>query len=137
MTIDHLLPKLYNGLDNKRNIIWVCRSCNSSRGSRRPYEYYACKGGVEKAKYGLPRIAEGKYLKFAFEILEGKSLLDMKIDRIIEEICPNCDLKKLCVKGGVEGRLSPLCIDGILTLCFEQDRGSRTIFKYNEREDML
>jgi len=118
LTIDHLLPRLYNGPDDEKNIVWVCRNCNSSKGSRRPYEFYTYKEGIEGAKYGLPRIAEGKYLKFAFEVLDKKGLLNVKINRIIKEICPKCDLKKLCVKERTGGKLSPLCIDGILTLCF-------------------
>ena len=38
------------------------------------YEYFAIQAGVEAAKYNVPRIAEGKYLKFAYETLKENNL---------------------------------------------------------------
>jgi hypothetical protein len=77
------------------------------------------KKGLEGAKYEVPRIAEGKYLKFAYEVLKNKCLLDLSISEIKKQICPKCDVKNLCVKEKSVGKLSPLCLDGILTLCFK------------------
>ncbi len=67
----------------------------------------------------MSRIAEGKYLKLIYGILSEKSLLDEDANKIRGHICPQCDLKKHCVKEKSEGKLSPLCLDGILTLCFQ------------------
>jgi len=39
LTIDHLFPRLFNGPDDEKNIVFVCRECNSSKGSRRLYEF--------------------------------------------------------------------------------------------------
>jgi hypothetical protein len=47
-------------------------------------------------------------------------MLELKIDEITHNICPECDLKNLCIKEETEGKLSTLCIDGMLTLCFKK-----------------
>jgi len=78
------------------------------------------KYGLESAKYDMPRIAEGKYLKFAYEVLRSKELLKIDKKRLRAEICPKCDLRKLCEKEGSAGEFSPLCLDGILSLCAQE-----------------
>jgi hypothetical protein len=67
----------------------------------------------------VPRIAEGKYLKFAFETLKENGFLEIDVPSL-SKICPRCDMKSLCLKQETEGKLSPFCIDGMLTLCFKQ-----------------
>ncbi len=121
LTLEHLLPRHFNGPDVEKNVIWLCKSCNSSKGARRLYEYFAIQAGVEAAKYNVPRIAEGKYLKFAFETLKEKQLLDTNAAELNKAICPRCDMKNLCKSQDTEGKLSPFCIDGTLTLCFKAD----------------
>jgi hypothetical protein len=100
-------------------VIWICKTCNSSKGSRRLYEYFAVKAGVEAAKYDVPRIAEGKYLKFAYETLKENNLLETKEIELEQAICPRCDMKNLCLRQGTEGRISPFCLDGMLTLSYK------------------
>ena len=95
LTIDHLLPRCFNGPDDEKNVIWVCKRCNSSKGS--------------------------KYLKLVYKVLERRNMLNLDIKEIRKEICPKCDIKKLCIKEKTEGKLSPLCLDGILTLCFQKN----------------
>ena len=119
LTIDHLLPRLYNGPNDEKNIIWLCQKCNSSKGSKRLYEFWTTQHGLEGAKYEVPRIAEGKYLKFVYESLKNKGLLNLDIRKIKTQVCPACDLKKVCIEEKSEGKLSPLCLDGALTLCFQ------------------
>ena len=120
LTIDHLLPRCFNGPDDEKNVIWVCRRYNSSKGSKRLYEFWTVKKGLKGAKYEAPRIAEGKYLKLVYEVLKQRNMLNLSIKEIRKEICPKCDIKKLCIKEKTEGKLSPLCLDGILTLCFQK-----------------
>ena len=83
------------------------------------YEFWTVKKGLKAAKYDLPRIAEGKYLKLVYEVLDENNLLDADMTKIRGDICPECDLKKHCIRENSEGKLSPLCLDGILTLCFQ------------------
>ncbi len=120
LTLEHLLPRSHNGPNDEKNVVWVCKSCNSKKGTKRLYEYYAASGGLNAAKYNVPRIAEGKYLKFAYEVLSANGMLAMQIKQITSNICPECDLKPLCMAEDTEGKLSTLCIDGMLTLCFKE-----------------
>jgi hypothetical protein len=120
LTIDHLLPRCFNGPNDEKNVIFVCRECNSSKSGKRLYEFWTLKKGLEGAKYEVPRIAEGKYLKFAYEVLKNKGLLDLTMNEIKKQVCPKCDVKYLCIKEKSVGKLSPLCLDGILTLCFKE-----------------
>jgi len=117
LTIDHLFPRSLNGPNNEKNIVWICSKCNSSKGSKRLYELWTIKKGLNGAKYGVPRIAEGKYLKLVYEILRNKGMLDLTINDMRKQICPKCDLQVLCLKEESIGELSPLCLDGLTTLC--------------------
>jgi hypothetical protein len=117
LTLEHMFPRALGGPNDEKNIVWVCPSCNSSKRDRRLYEYYALKGGLKTAKYDVPRIAEGKYLKFLYEMFRDKGLLDADIEYLKEKVCPHCDLRETCVKEKSEGKLSPLCLDGLATLC--------------------
>jgi hypothetical protein len=121
LTLEHLLPRSFNGPNDEKNVVWICKECNSSKGSKRLYEYWVSKYGLKNGKNIVPRIAEGKYLKFAFEVLEQKELLEMEISQVTALICPRCDLKSLCIKEKTESKLSVLCIDGLLTLCFKEN----------------
>jgi 5-methylcytosine-specific restriction endonuclease McrA len=123
LTIDHLLPRSLGGPNDEKNVVFVCGECNSSKGSRRLYEFWTIRRGLEGAKYEVPRIAEGKYLKFVYEVLEENVLLDLDLNKIRKQICPECDVKFLCVKEKSVGKLSPLCLDGIVTLCFRGKNG--------------
>jgi len=119
LTIDHMMPRCFDGPDDEKNVIWVCKECNSLKGGKRLYEFWTVKKGLKGAKYEVPRIAEGKYLKLVYEVLNKNSFLDADTAKIRVQICPQCDLKKHCLREKSEGELSPLCLDGILTLCFQ------------------
>ena len=120
LTLDHLLPQKYNGPNSEKNLVWVCKSCNSQKGARRLYEYFAIEAGADAATYEVPRITEGKYLKFAYETLKETNLLETSGVQLSTSICPKCDMKRLCLRQGTEGKLSPFCIDGMLTLYFKE-----------------
>ncbi len=119
LTLDHLIPKALGGPDDEKNAAWVCASCNASKGVRRPYEHWARRGGLKAAKYEVPRIAEGKYLKLLYELLEDTDELDLGVGDLRQRVCPRCDLSSLCDQEGSAGRLSPLCLDGIATLILQ------------------
>jgi hypothetical protein len=116
LSLEHLFPRHYGGPDDEKNVTWICRTCNSSKGSKRPYEYWTTQKGLEAAKYEVPRLVEGKYLKFLFETLSTSKFLDLSIVDIREDVCPTCDLTSLCAKEGTFQKLSPLCLDGTATL---------------------
>jgi hypothetical protein len=105
LTLEHLLPQKFNGPNVEKNLVWICKSCNSKKGARRLYEYFAIQAGVEAAKYNVPRIAEGKYLKLAFETLKENNLLETSVTQLSTAICPACDMKELCIRQDTEGKL--------------------------------
>jgi len=116
LTLDHLFPQSLNGPNDEKNIIWICPQCNSSKGAKRLYEFWTTNHGLKAAKYDVPRIAEGKYLKFLYEIFQHNNLLTVSKDDLKQKICPHCDLRKLCEHEKSEYKLSPLCLDGIATI---------------------
>jgi len=115
LSLEHLFPRTLHGPDDEKNVTWICRRCNSSKGAKRPYEYWTVRDGLKAAKYDMPRLVEGKYLKFVFETLSGSGFLDLSIVEIEAKVCPGCDLGGLCRREHTLHKLSPLCLDGITT----------------------
>lgn len=66
LTTEHILPRACGGEDITDNVVRVCKSCNSSKGGKRLYEW---KGLKEKDNHH--RIAEGKYLKYLYSLHEN------------------------------------------------------------------
>src|SRR3989337_4053358 len=73
LTLDHILPRSRCGPDSPDNAVWVCQSCNSSKGDRRLYEWYELDRRNE-----VPRIVEGKYLKLLYSLHERMDTLQVK-----------------------------------------------------------
>jgi 5-methylcytosine-specific restriction endonuclease McrA len=113
LTLDHLVPRSLGGPHDEKNAVWVCASCNSSKGGRGLYEYWTDKAGLRGAKYSVPRIAEGKYLKLLHEVLTPGGYLTWTQKDLIERLCPSCRLHPLCVSQGSERKMSPLCLDAV------------------------
>jgi 5-methylcytosine-specific restriction endonuclease McrA len=104
VTVDHMIPTSRGGPDHPDNAVWVCGSCNSSKGDKRLYEFYGLDSRNE-----VPRIAEGKYLKLLYTELEKRGLLD--IDRAnIKRLCQQCDLGRLCPE---KEELTVYCLEGV------------------------
>lgn len=101
LTLEHILPVSRNGPDDPDNAVMVCSRCNSSKGGRRLFEWF----GLEN-RDGLPRIAEGKYLKLLYELHEQTGTLSAKAP----DLCFKCDLGAKCPK---EGGLTVYCLEGI------------------------
>lgn len=116
LTLDHLIPQSMGGPNDEKNAVWICSSCNSSKHARGLYEYWTNKSGLKGAKYDVPRIAEGKYLKLLQEILGPRGYLGWTQADLAKRVCPACRLHSLCVSQGSERKLSPLCLDAIATL---------------------
>lgn len=111
LTQEHLLPVSRGGEDREGNSVWVCQSCNSSKGSKRLYEWMAHKEGMKAAKYETPRIAEGKYLKLLYRMHEERGTLSLT-EKELEVLCEDCDMGAKCPEGK---SLSLYCLEGIFT----------------------
>jgi len=110
LTVEHILPLIRGGPDKPDNAIRVCKTCNSSKGAKRLYEWKGL-----KAKDTIPRIAEGKYLKLLYELHESKGTLHVDKKDIPDKLCPVCDEGHLCMEGGTVGQLTVYCIEGIFS----------------------
>lgn len=104
LTIEHILPRSCGGEDIPDNVVMVCKSCNSSKGSKRLYEWRGL-----NAKDNHHRIAEGKYLKYLYSLHEKRGTIEA---RNVKELCPDCNMQKSCEKDNSVERLSVYCIEG-------------------------
>jgi hypothetical protein len=100
LTLEHILPRSRGGPDESGNAVWICGRCNSSKGSRRPYEWY----GLQEKDH-LPRIAEGKYLKLLFGLHKQMDTLSSAPPGL----CFRCDLGPKCPESG---KLTVYCLEG-------------------------
>jgi hypothetical protein len=101
LTLDHILPSIRGGPDDPDNAVWVCQKCNSSKGSKRLYEWYELEN-----RNCIPRIAEGKYLKLLYELHKETGTIN---SRSID-LCQQCDLTSKCTK---KKKLTVYCLEGI------------------------
>jgi hypothetical protein len=104
LTTEHILPRSRGGEDIPDNVVRVCKSCNSAKGSKRLYEW---KGLDNKDKHH--RIAEGKYLKYLFNLHVRKGTLEL--DKVTD-LCKDCDMHKLCERDNSVKKLSVYCLEG-------------------------
>lgn len=102
LTLEHILPLSRGGPDAVDNAVWVCGSCNYSKGDEGLYEWY----GLED-HYGVPRIAEGKYLKLLHRLHEERGTLDTED---VSELCTDCILPEKCPE---EETLTVYCLEGV------------------------
>jgi hypothetical protein len=109
LTLEHILPLSRGGPNTADNAIFVCKKCNSSKGSKRLYEWF---GYANRDK--IPSIAEGKYLKLIFEMHNNRGTLHIGRNQL-QQLCCQCDMKDLCKRIGKEGKLTVYCLEGIFT----------------------
>jgi hypothetical protein len=74
LSIDHLIPKAKGGTDDAENMIWACRSCNSSKNARDMLGWYLVKEEFP------PLLLIRRYLKIAITFCAKENLLDTKIE---------------------------------------------------------
>ncbi|MBD3235950.1 MAG: hypothetical protein GF330_04545 [Candidatus Eisenbacteria bacterium] len=98
LSLDHLLPKSKGGPDKGDNIVWACRSCNSSKGGRDVLEWLAGEGRFP------PLLLLRRYLKLAIEFCESNGHMEAALDdadgqpwafsvrAIPRKVPPPCDL---------------------------------------------
>jgi hypothetical protein len=68
---DHLIPLHKGGPNIISNQIVACRSCNSSKGDKDIFEWYA--GRQEE----IPALVKSKYLKLVYDFHEAMGTLDL------------------------------------------------------------
>lgn len=104
LTVEHILPRSCGGEDIPDNVVMVCRSCNSSKGAKRLYEWRGL-----QAKDNHHRVAEGKYLKYLYSLHERRGTLDVNS---VRALCGDCNMQKACARDNSVEKLSVYCIEG-------------------------
>ncbi len=74
LSVDHLLPKARGGPHTGDNMIWSCKSCNSSKGKKDVLVWLA-----ERNQFA-PLLLLRRYLKLAFEISAERDLIDTPLE---------------------------------------------------------
>lgn len=67
---DHLIPRFLGGLESADNLVWACRSCNSSKGARDLLDWYRAKDRP------VPWLLARRYLKLAMQEATAKGVMD-------------------------------------------------------------
>ena len=70
LSVDHLIPTKRGGANTGDNLVWACRSCNSSKCARDALEWL-----VEKNQFP-PILLLRRYLKLAIEMSRERNLMD-------------------------------------------------------------
>ena len=68
--VDHLIPRAKLGEDLAHNIVWACRSCNSSKGAKDVLEWHQEKGQFPTL------VVLRRYLKLVALICDQRGCLD-------------------------------------------------------------
>jgi len=76
LALDHIFPQKLGGKDDAENLIFACRTCNSSKGKKDLMEWMAFRGQF------LPLMIIRRYLKLTFNYCNENGLLDKQIDEL-------------------------------------------------------
>lgn len=82
LALDHIFPQKFGGHDNAENLIFACRTCNSSKGKKDLMEWMTSRGKF------LPLMIIRRYLKLTFYYCFENNLIDKKIEELKEMKLP-------------------------------------------------
>jgi hypothetical protein len=82
LALDHIFPQKFGGQDDAENLIFACRSCNSSKGKKDLMEWMNFRGQF------LPLMIIRRYLKLTFNYCIDNGLLDRQIEELREMELP-------------------------------------------------
>lgn len=108
LTIEHILPRSCDGPDISDNAIRICKKCNSSKSSKRLYEWIGLKN-----KDKVPRIAEGKYLKLLYDLHDKQGTLEVDKNELTSKLCTLCNMPSICERDKCGGKLTVYCLEGL------------------------
>ncbi len=82
LALDHIFPRKLGGNDDAENLIFACKTCNSSKGKKDLMEWMSFRGSF------LPLMVIRRYLKLTFHYCRTKQLLDKDIDELTNKQLP-------------------------------------------------
>lgn len=80
LTLDHLFAKAKKGHDSGDNLVYCCKSCNSSK---RDMDYFQW---VEKTGRDINPAVAARYLKNAYSYCEQHNILDCSLENAPEDL---------------------------------------------------
>lgn len=89
LSMDHLIPKISGGPDASDNLVWACRSCNSSKGGRDMMEWMAANDRFP------PLLLLRRYIKIAARHCEDHGFLDIPLEDLDGETATPFDVRLL------------------------------------------
>lgn len=82
LAVDHLIPRIREGPDEADNLIWACRSCNSSKQGRDMLVWTSSKGTFPSV------LLLRRYLKIVARFCEQNGLMDLTLHQSTEADMP-------------------------------------------------
>ena len=82
LAVDHLIPRIKGGQDEADNLIWACRSCNSSKRDKDMLSWLLDKDAFPSI------LLYRRYLKLVAQYCENKHLLDEKLEEVLKADLP-------------------------------------------------
>lgn len=76
LSLDHIFPQKYGGKDDAENLIYACKTCNSSKGKKDLMEWMGYR------REFIPIMIIRRYLKLTFNYCLENELLDKKIEAL-------------------------------------------------------
>ena len=76
LALDHIFPQKYGGKDDAENLIFACKTCNSSKGKKDLMEWMIFRNEF------LPLMIIRRYLKLVYKYSNENNLLDKNISEL-------------------------------------------------------
>ena len=76
LALDHIFPQKLGGKDDAENLIFACKSCNSSKGKKDLIEWMNFRGEF------LPLMIIRRYLKLTFNYCLENQIIDKNIEEL-------------------------------------------------------
>ncbi len=80
--LDHLIPQIKGGQDSADNLVWACRSCNSSKRDRDVLVWLQSKGWEPSI------LLLRRYIKLIARYCEQNELLDAQLSEVVSRELP-------------------------------------------------
>lgn len=74
LALDHIFPQKLGGQDDAENLIFACKTCNSSKGKKDLMEWMNFRNEY------LPLMIIRRYIKLTFNYCIEKNLIDLKLE---------------------------------------------------------
>ena len=76
LALDHIFPQKYGGKDDAENLIFACKTCNSSKGKKDLMEWMSFRNEF------LPLMIIRRYLKLVYKYSTENNLLDKTVSEL-------------------------------------------------------